>query len=49
MTNRGTKLEQALEALRRTSEALERSRGTITEQDWKAAYVRAMQRVERER
>jgi hypothetical protein len=49
MTDRGTKLERALESLQRTSEALERSRGTITEQDWKAAYVRAVERVEQNR
>ena len=45
MTDRGTKLDQAMDSLERAERALDRARGTVAEPDWRDHVMRAEARV----
>ena len=45
LTDRGSDLDRATDSLRRTERALDRARGTLTEDDWRAHVERAEARL----
>ena len=45
LTDRGSDLDRATDSLRRAERALDRARGTLTEDDWRAHVERAVARV----
>jgi hypothetical protein len=45
LVDRGSKLDRAYESLERAEAALDRARGTMAEQDWRAHVDRQLARV----